>query len=277
MNEYEDKVSENCKRIKIEQEIGKKKNSEHNDDIKKENIQNKSSLSSNNNKNVDKQNDESKSLKYEIEELKISNHEFDTMNQRLMSEYKQLRLSSEQIKNELIESQREKQQLQRFNDHLTAQNTDYIMNNKRLLQENVEYKTQNDELMKKYGELQLSFNTLHQTLKEMENRMNKIDPSRYLEWSSEDLTLWICSLDGGRYKIYKDKLLISFCEEGVDGACLHGLNQQELKGFGVNAFRDRVNIYQHIQILIKNNNDTMDEYKNILQQNEGQNDTNYMQ
>ena len=73
-------------------------------------------------------------------------------------------------------------------------------------------------------ELESVLNDTKQRLKEIENKMNRIDPSRYLEWNSSDLVSWICSLDNGRYCQYKDKLLSAFRQQGVDGKSIHYLD-----------------------------------------------------
>ena len=107
--------------------------------------------------------------------------------------------------------------------------------------------------------------------------MGRIDPSRYLQWSCDELVLWICSLDNGRYSQYKDKLLTAFREQGVNGTAIHYMDKSDLKGFGVDAFGDRGNIYEHIQNLVNKNKMNDNQNANISQGKEGQDDTNYMQ
>ena len=193
------------------------------------------------------------SLKNENQQLKISNHGYHLQMESLKNENQQLKISNHGYYSQIVS-------LKNKNEELKISN--------------YEYDVQNGRLMDECKELQLRLNETKQRLKEMEIRMNT---TRYREWTSNDLVAWICSLDNGRYEKYKNKLLIAFERQGVDGKGMCYLEKQDLEGFGVDAFIDRSIIYRHIQSLVNNNKINNNQHRHISEANEGQNETNYMQ
>merc|ERR1712154_214313 len=71
-----------------------------------------------------------------------------------------------------------------------------------------------------------------QRLKEEVKRlkMQCIDKARYEQWSHEQVTEWILSLDNGRYNKYEKILRKTLKEEDVDGA--------DLKRWGITKMKD---------------------------------------
>ena len=142
-----------------------------------------------------------------------------------------------------------------------------------------EQESENRRLTEECKELELSLNQARNELDEMRIKQ-KMDPSMYKTWSSDELISWICQLDDGIYVKYKEKLSVGFRDEGLNGKVIQHLDRQELRGFGVDSFSDRANIYQHIQALVSiGGNDKQNANHNdevALAQNEGQDGTDYM-
>ena len=137
---------------------------------------------------------------------------------------------------------------------------------------------QNRNIMEECKELQLSLNQTRNELNKLKQE-RIMDPSRYEQWNADNLITWICNLDGGKYNKYRQKLMKAFNNEGVNGSNVHHLDKQELRGFGVDSFSDRANIYQHIQALVNAGNNKQNEMHNdqvALAQNEGHHGTDYM-
>ena len=92
--------------------------------------------------------------------------------------------------------------------------------------------------------------------------------------NADDLVLWICTLDNGKFRKYKDRLMVAFKQQGVDGKAIKFLDKQELRGFGIDSLMDRGLIHQNIQSLLNNN---INDNPNIAQENEGQDGPAYVQ
>ena len=189
-------------------------------------------------------------LKQEIEQLKGQNNAFSVYNKKLKQEMTELKsINMQQIKVSNVEIQELQQQIKAFK----ASNYEKDKEIARLTEESKESRLELNEL----------------------KRINSIDPNRYLEWNTEELVLWICGLDNGKFKKYKDRLIDAFKEQGVDGKGVEFLDKQELRGFGIDSFMDRGLIYKHIQGLSANNNIKIVN-EDVPQQNEGQDGTDYM-
>merc|ERR1712154_720146 len=79
-----------------------------------------------------------------------------------------------------------------------------------------------------------------QRLKEEVKRlkMQCIDKARYEQWSHEQVTEWILSLDNGRYNKYEKILRKTLKEEEVDGETLQDVDGADLKRWGITKMKD---------------------------------------
>ena len=110
--------------------------------------------------------------------------------------------------------------------------------------------------------------------KEMEIEMNKmkiiidklklksIDERRYKEWTTEQVIIWIISLNNGKYKQYKNILTKELTKQNVTGSHLQYIEKNGLLSFGINDFMDRQILYKSIQKLIHKHNDNQGNNQN---------------
>eukprot|EP01084_Bolivina_argentea_P316201 548040_1 len=94
---------------------------------------------------------------------------------------------------------------------------------------------------------------LEEDCKQSDAKPNKIDVTKYLQWSSNDIVDWILSLEQGKYKNYEKKLRAEINDEGVDGSSIKDIEKSDIKGWGVNNLKDRTSIYKHLQQLLNPN------------------------
>ena len=96
-------------------------------------------------------------------------------------------------------------------------------------------------------------------LEQMRNELAKIqkrqriDTKRFLEWNSDELVDWIVTIQNGQFSKYEKILQVTFKKEGVNGSTLEHIDKAELRGWGVESFMDRINMYKHIQSLFNQN------------------------
>ena len=90
-----------------------------------------------------------------------------------------------------------------------------------------------------------------------------------MNWSSDDVIDYLCTLDDGKYDKYCAKLRIIFGEEGVDGKVLDQIDKPSLRDWGVKEFGDRARIHNHIQNIVNqsNNKDNNNNNANGLNMN----------
>eukprot|EP01084_Bolivina_argentea_P059399 108476_1 len=77
----------------------------------------------------------------------------------------------------------------------------------------------------------------------------KLKKNKYDELNAKELVNVIVSLNERRYQKYKDGLVKKFIEEGVDGSCLNQLTKEDLYGFGITNYKDKIAIYNAIKQL----------------------------
>ena len=64
---------------------------------------------------------------------------------------------------------------------------------------------------------------------------------------------WIITIENGQFTKYEKLLRLVFKKEGVNGSQIEYIDKGELRGWGVELFIDRVNIYKNMQNLINKN------------------------
>ena len=187
---------------------------------------------------------QNRSLKTLLDEMSQNQNKLESTNKEYMQRIQELIQENARYKMEKTELQQQLQQEQQK----------CVMNEKKYNEQSLILQQQQEE----YKEMHMKLDEARKELNEMRKRI-RMDVSRYLEWTSDELVDWIMTLDGGdRYQIYEVQLRSSFNSEGVDGQGLGDISTIELKSWGINSFKDRNNIHKHIQNVIKggvNNND----------------------
>eukprot|EP01084_Bolivina_argentea_P065099 118683_1 len=107
-------------------------------------------------------------------------------------------------------------------------------------------------------------------LKEIKKRFRNIDVNNYANWSSDQFIDWIISLENGKYEQYENNFRVIFKKEDVDGSVIDTIGKSEWKDWGVNNYKDRVKLDEHIKYLINKNK------QNINNDNEGADNTPYI-
>eukprot|EP01084_Bolivina_argentea_P059403 108486_1 len=104
-----------------------------------------------------------------------------------------------------------------------------------------ENKEQFDFLQNKYNTLQKHSNDRDENVRLKQNKYDNLN--------AKELVDVIVSLNEKRYQKYKDGLVKKFIEEGVDGSCLNQLTKEDLYGFGITNYKDKIAIYNAIKQL----------------------------
>ena len=113
-------------------------------------------------------------------------------------------------------------------------------------------------LQENMGNIEGQVLQLKQSIREAEMSLNQVlNPSckDYKDWTLTDVIFWINSLEDGRYSSYCDVLKEEFAND-VRGSDLPMITREDLKGFGINVFRDRVALVDHFQALTNQETDT---------------------
>eukprot|EP01084_Bolivina_argentea_P142621 250550_1 len=137
----------------------------------------------------------------------------------------------------------EKQQLQTQTDRLRKMNLSNLSEIKSLQQ-------QNNELLDDKKEYELKINELMDEI----SKLQRIDETMYENWSHKEILAWIVSLDNGRFEKYEDELLRNLREEEIQGNDLNGVNEIDLKSWGVKNFKDKKLLLTKIKELTEQNN-----------------------
>ena len=114
-----------------------------------------------------------------------------------------------------------------------------------------EENAQLQKLADDFKELQTENEALKAQVKEL--KTNLIDPSKYRDWSYEDILLWITGLEDGKYKGYDKVLMKVLAEEQPCGKDLGSVDAADVKRWGVTKFADIKDLCNHIKQLINNN------------------------
>eukprot|EP01083_Nonionella_stella_P302566 1043720_1 len=133
----------------------------------------------------------------------------------------------EQLRNRDGQRQEEMMQLNNENERITRENT---------------------ELNEECKETKLELRRVKTELNQL-----KLDPANYLQWSDSEVVDWILSIQGG-YRVYEERLRVSFAAENVNGRMLSQITKDDLRGWGITDFGDRSNIYFEIQNLLNQPN-----------------------
>ena len=81
-------------------------------------------------------------------------------------------------------------------------------------------------------------------------RIKQLDESKYLEWSYEQISSWMMSLDNGRLTKYEQTVKANLEDEEVDGSTLGDINETDLKRWGIKKFSDIKYLLKEIQRLV---------------------------
>ena len=100
-----------------------------------------------------------------------------------------------------------------------------------------------------YKDVQMELDEVRSELSMMKRKQN-LNPSRYLQWNSDEAVDWICSIENQRFAKYEDALRPCFAEEGVTGSELGHITQTALRDWGVKNFKDRIALEKEIQQLV---------------------------
>ena len=94
-------------------------------------------------------------------------------------------------------------------------------------------------------------------------RVQNVDPSKFREWSTQEVVAWIVSLNPDSLGLYEDTMLRVMTEEGVDGECLdEDVSIADLKRWGVTLYKHSKHVLKEIKALIRSSgavNKCMDE------------------
>ena len=133
-------------------------------------------------------------------------------------------------------------------------------------------KQQNNALQDECKEAQMK---LMQTKQQMNQLKKKtIDPSRFMQWTSDEFVDWIGNLEQERYKVYEQNLRQSFLKEGISGEAIPHIEKSEWKEWGVTNYMDRTKIHQHVgnlvmkygnQQMVNNNNNQLAADPNMME------------
>jgi len=156
----------------------------------------------------------------------------------LRHEKEKLQTEINKLNSNLNESQIEKARLQTENNVLKSKLS--------------QIENENNELSEECKCAQMELQDVKQQLKELK-RLH-LDPKDYLNWSSDDVVHYICTLDQGCYEKYAGNLRVIFAEEAVDGQALVQIDKPSLRDWGINNFKHRANIYDHFQRIVNQNN-----------------------
>eukprot|EP01084_Bolivina_argentea_P065098 118678_1 len=140
-------------------------------------------------------------------------------------------------------------------------------NENRMMQQ---YEQKMDILQKENINLNEECKELKIELKEIKKRFRNIDVNNYANWSSDQFIDWIISLENGKYEQYENNFRVIFKKEDVDGSVIDTIGKSEWKDWGVNNYKDRVKLDEHIKYLINKNK------QNINNDNEGADNTPYI-
>eukprot|EP01084_Bolivina_argentea_P051050 93906_1 len=237
----------------------------------------------------------------EINQLKKSNKTLESKYVKVMSKHKKL-LKTNTQKHQMIQEivlenklnnniQQEYDQVLKINNELTAKNKLYesmiaqnnnikqkydqlLKTNNELIAQNKLYESkiaqnniicsQYKRLQNEHKELEIEYAKVKEELKKAANNCNK---SRNM-WQTEDVVNWIININKGKYNKYFNDLMRNMVKENIDGDCLNDLDKTDLHRLGITDYKDKRDIYQSIQQLIKGSNI----YNNFKKQVEGHND-----
>ena len=140
-----------------------------------------------------------------------------------------------------------------------------------LLQKN-QLQTKVEELLNKICKLEndkkdIEIENMKLNEKITEFEMSNIDENNYQNWSSKQFAHWICSLNNGELKQYKNEIIKTFINDEIDGSCIDDIDAADIKLWNIGNFKQRKLILNNIKLLknnknIKNNNNNGNEGSN---------------
>lgn len=123
------------------------------------------------------------------------------------------------------------------------------------------YSASNDiEQNEKFLEnLENSTKQLKQAFSEAKKQVSQqLNPQthQYKKWTLNEMIIWIRSLENGRFIKYSEKLKQYFQSDGITASDLPDLTRNDLRTFGIELFRDRVDLEKHFQNLAKQSSES---------------------
>ena len=152
----------------------------------------------------------------------------------LVKEYKMLQELNEGYKTEI--------------DALREGMTAMKGNMMKLKQDKIKLQQISDKLLDDQKEFEMQIQKLRKENEEL--KMRNIDVQNYRTWNWKQILLWILSLDDGRYSKYEDELRKNLANEEIGGEDLFEVNEADIKGWGVNNFKDKKNLSKRIKELV---------------------------
>eukprot|EP01083_Nonionella_stella_P170071 578004_1 len=92
---------------------------------------------------------------------------------------------------------------------------------------------------------------IQQNIARVVNDEETLEGDDWEHWNNRDVVAWISSVQNGKYKAYAS----AFVVQNIVGIDLGSIEKSDLMDFGIKAFRDRAEIFNHIQNLLSNKHD----------------------
>ena len=185
-------------------------------------------------------------LQADLDKMKKVAKKLLTQNKQQKQEYE---TSMDTIKEQLVALEVRLSASKSIEERLVEENDALLMEQRRL-RERVRTLEQEKQCKdEEYKDVQMELDEVRSELSMMKRKQN-LNPSRYLQWNSDEAVDWICSIENGRFVKYEDALRPCFAEEGVTGTDLEHITQSALRDWGVKTFKDRIALEKEIQQLV---------------------------
>eukprot|EP01084_Bolivina_argentea_P231453 390326_1 len=180
----------------------------------------------------------------------------DNANNNEMKQNEDIIVLKEEIKKQQNNKDKEilrlKNEMKQFQEAQNNKISTLKEQNNRLIDENTLLKDKVNKLENDQKELVLENNTLKIQIKQLKKQ--NIDISKWKTWNTEEVLLWVLSLENDRYLKYENKLKSALIEESVTGEDLNDVDSNDIKRWGVVTFKDNKILIKKIKELINNNN-----------------------
>eukprot|EP01084_Bolivina_argentea_P009280 17363_1 len=110
--------------------------------------------------------------------------------------------------------------------------------------------------------MELTINSLKKENKKL--KMKAMDLSKWQDWNSDDILIWIMSLDDGKYKRYHYKLQKTLKQQEITGDDLASMDATDVKDLGVSAFKDKKSLLLSIKKLVNKKKKNI-KYNNVYE------------
>jgi len=112
----------------------------------------------------------------------------------------------------------------------------------------VQTETNKEELSQSKAQLR-QYDNWCREVKTLMSELDKAHEQRWRDWNPEDIVSWICKLDNGKYKEYKEVLTQNVEEKLESGTDLTCLDMNTLLELGIKKIPHRKHILAHIKSL----------------------------